>query len=75
MSQSWAETKHNYIYLLRGEIGLNLKGLVLLNSLKKENNARGHNRVEIYREIVPETELVVRNQRTLERVGSYPNLS
>ena len=48
---------------------------MLLDPLKKrtQNDARERGRVEIYREIVPGIELVVRCQRTLERAGSYPN--
>ena len=52
-----------------------LTGLLLLHPLKKrtKNDARGLDRVEIYREIVPELELTARHQHTLERVGYYPN--
>ena len=40
-----------------------------------KNDARGRDRVEIYREIVSGIELAARDQRTLERAGSYPNFN
>ena len=52
-------------------------GLLLLDPLKKRTkiDARGRDRDEIYREIVPGIELTARNKRTLEHAGSYPNPS
>ena len=38
-----------------------------------KNDARGRDRVKIYREIVLGIKVAARNQRTLERAGSYPN--
>ena len=54
-----------------------LTGLLLLHPLKKrtKNDARGPDRVEIYRKIVPGLELTAKRQRTLDRAGSYPNLN
>ena len=50
-------------------------GLLLLHSLKKrsKNDARGPDRVEIYRKNVTGIELAAKHQRTLERAGSYLN--
>ena len=52
-----------------------LTGLLLLHPLKKrtENGARGCDRVEIYREIVPGLELVARYQRAIERADASTN--
>ena len=40
-----------------------------------KNDARGRDRVEIYREIVRGLKLTARHQRTLERAESHPNLN
>ena len=52
-----------------------LPGLLLLHPLEKmtKSDARGPDRVEIYREIVPGLELAANRQRALDRAGSYPN--
>ena len=57
------------------EISLtSLTGLRLLHPLKKnQKDARGPDRVEIYREIMPGLELAAKRQRTIERAGAYPN--
>ena len=45
-----------------------------MHPLKRtKNDARGRDRVEIYREIVAGLEPTASHQRALERAGTYPN--